>query len=88
MAIADWPRRGREVILVVIDADCAIDWESSVCAFAGDQEYLLVDLRDNISVYGAIERPMLPTHDPSDTDSTLGARGDVAGVCLGKLSPL
>lgn len=48
----------------------------------------MVDLeeRQNCSAVGS--RYEIGTHDPSDTDSTRGARAEVAGAARGILSPL
>ena len=46
VGVANGPLCRREVLLVVVQGEGAIDWLLRVCALAEDEEHLLVDLRE------------------------------------------
>lgn len=86
MGVAHWPLSGRKVLLVVAEGESSIDGLIRVGALAKDKEHFLVDLRD-VSPAFTVQGFGAHTQDPSDTDSTRGACGEVAGVGLGAASP-
>ena len=44
MRVADWPLRRREVVLVVVEGEVAVDGMLRISALAEDEQDLLVDL--------------------------------------------
>lgn len=76
-----------EGICVVNNVQMAVEGSVKVGCLAIDEQYFLVDL-PRVSAWSFLLcSEAADTHDPSDTDTTRGASGEVAGVCRGR-SPL